>query len=55
MLGINALVIIDSSGFVAAVNALSKRVIAVSRRGLAYRVLDHWWSSILEDIKDNFE
>lgn len=41
MLGIKALVIIDTSGFVATINALSERVIDVYRQGLAYRILGH--------------
>lgn len=38
MLGIKALVIIDTSGLVATINVLSK-VIDVYRHGLAYRIL----------------
>lgn len=41
MLGINALVIIDTSGFVATISALSRTVTDVYRYGLAYRVLGH--------------
>lgn len=39
MLGTKALAIIDTSGFVATISALSKRVIDVYRQGLAYRIL----------------
>lgn len=43
LLGVSALVII---GFVATINALSRRVIGVYRCGFAYRVLGYWWTSI---------
>lgn len=41
MLPINAFVIMDTSGFVATMSALSRRVVDIYRRGLAYRVSGH--------------
>lgn len=54
VLGTKALAIIDTSGFVATISALSKRVIDVYRQGLAYRILGRWWPSMLDNIMTKY-